>query len=346
MELYVLDAIDSWGRQFAAARIAEDVAWVNPDEVCVACLRPSNRQRKGPKTIVWIPGCDVLSDFVFPGASCEFIVTDRVKTAFEEAGLKGFVAWPVKLKPPPRRRSRHSVIVPWPYTGPPLWDIYVPTFVHIIPEASDVVYKGPCSACGRERYGAALDVDEFQYVVDRSSWDGADFMRPHERNVTFVTQRVVDVIQREGFTNVEWRRWGEIGDRATADMTRMRVEIEPPKDYGLAADVSERFAKMPASFPPLSEAKTARYPEPMAKLIEYLRMEAADEDLTADDLTFVCSAQVKDHKYWVWRLEDDTGALCYAVMSEDAQGRKAIGYDTADDLTLEQFLWADYHGWL
>ncbi len=341
MRLYLLERSDWYGERFAQTSLAEPHPWLNPDEVCRACYEPENRRRRGPYTIRWQSGSDEIPDFIFGGAAWEFLVTDRVKVAFETAGLKGYVAWPVKVEAPAKREARKRPIVQWPYKGPPLWDIYVDTFVHIIPEASDVRYKGPCGVCGRERYAPVGDDDS--YVVDCSSWDGSDFMRPHELRGPIVTERVVEVIEREGFTNVQWSAWGEIGDRGTADLTRMRTDITPTKTPEPEPDATEG---MPPSSPPLSDKLTARHAEFLGKLVDYVRMEENDEDLTAADLTFLRSAQVEDGQYWLWRYEDAGGSLCYATVSKDAKGRLCLGCNAADGQTPEQHMWAAHKGWL
>lgn len=211
MRVYRLMEIDMWGRDFASVAFIEEPKWATPDEACPKCYEPVHRLRTGPHAIAWEAGSDVIGDLVCTGASDSMIVTERVKLAFEQAGLTGYDAWPAILREPAKRRpSRRLPMVAYPYTGPPLWDIHPREFVHIIPEQSTVEFKGICPACGRQKYWP-LDIDDQVFVIDPRTWRGWDFMRSVEMG-TFVTQRVVDVIEKHQFTNFRILPRGRIGD--------------------------------------------------------------------------------------------------------------------------------------
>jgi len=212
MELYDLDTIDSFGKKFADATVAENVEFLNPDEVCTKCFQPTHRLRGAPKTIEWEEGSDVIPDFIRPGFSPTFIVTQPVKEAFEATGLTGYTAWQAGIKERRSPRKSKFPIVPSPYPGPPLWDIYVSNMVHVVPQACTLYDKGRCEVCGRDRYSVVGEAEEQFFVVDRSSWNGEDFMLPVEVNAMFVTERVVEVIRAHEFTNVRVRHCARMSD--------------------------------------------------------------------------------------------------------------------------------------
>ena len=189
--------------RFAACYVAESVRVDPRDKRCPECLEPVHVRRLDPFTIAWEPGSDVIADFVY--YSGNVIVTDRVKQAFEDTELRGYVAWPVKIKERSKPKKRHRwPIVPSPYGGPPLWDIYTESLVHLIPEASSLEYNRQCPKCGARVYSVLVQEPQF-FLVDRASWDGADFMLPYEAGGFFVTERVIEVIEQHDFSNVTYR---------------------------------------------------------------------------------------------------------------------------------------------
>lgn len=216
MDLYDFFPIEaSGGHQFAGALIVERVAWANRDEVCKKCIEPTHRRRLAPFTISWEEGSDVIPDFLLPSIGRDFIVTERVKQALEKAGLTGYTAWPAKIKEPVKLKKRPRwPRVPSPYSGPPLWDIYVDPseLVEVVPEGSNVEFRGVCSACGRDRYRVTGAAGEQFFIVNRKSWNGNDFMRPDKVNSLFITPRAARVIQDGGFTNIKVRRIGRMID--------------------------------------------------------------------------------------------------------------------------------------
>jgi hypothetical protein len=212
MKLFCLNVIDQWGRSFAAPIVTDKVQWADPLEVCKKCLEPSHRYRTGPYGITFEPGSSKISDFSLPGAYRSFIVTDRVKQAFEDAGLTGFVPWLAKVNPPVQRKKNVRPIAPYPPPFP-LWDIYVPERVHVIVNRSSVIYKGDCPVCLRKQFTTTDPWQDHYFVVDPSTWSGCDFMYPEEVNTLFVTERVIDVIKRNDFTNIESRLVGEIATK-------------------------------------------------------------------------------------------------------------------------------------
>ena len=213
MKLYDLKSrFTMFGEDFAACSFT-NVQWKRPDETCKVCLLPIHRERIGPCTIEFEVGCDVIPDFLCSIRNDIFLVTDRVKVAFEEADLTCFVAWPLQIQEPKKVPKRPRIPrVPSPYPGPPLWDIYFTEYVHLIPDKCTLANKGVCKKCGKTRYSPIGEAEEQWFVVDRASWNGSDFMRPHELNQVFVTQRVIDVIQAGDYTNIEILQRAEMND--------------------------------------------------------------------------------------------------------------------------------------
>ena len=206
MDLFELFDLSGDGGGFAEAYISADIPWENPEDICDRCDEPMERRRTAGFTITFRPGSDVIPDFL--SQRWGLIVTDRVKVAFEEAGLTGYRMLPVTIKGKPNRgKRRRWPIVTIPYEGPPLWDVYVTECVSLITEQSSLRSTGICEVCGRQGYETVGDADEMSFVVDRSTWNGSDFMSPREVSFFFVTERVVQVIKKSGFTNAEiWCR--------------------------------------------------------------------------------------------------------------------------------------------
>ena len=210
MDLFTIAPVAGFREHFAECYVADSVQIDPRDQRCSECLTPLHRRRLEGYTIAWQPGSEVVPDFVDFGANV--VVAECVKDAFEAAGLRGYVAWPVKIKErtTPKRRHRWPIVAS-PYAGPPLWDIYTEAVVRIVPEPSSLKYKGRCSKCGQEMYGVLGEVGEQYFLVDRASWKGEDFLLGDKLTGLIVTERVIDVIKAHEFTNVRYWRIGEIG---------------------------------------------------------------------------------------------------------------------------------------
>jgi len=215
MELFQLAESDIWGKQFASHARVGPVPLANPDEVCETCLLPAHRRRTGPLTIVWLPGSEVIPDFMF-GFQNEFMVTEAAKAAFEKAGLTGYTTWPVKMKPPPDRKQRKLPIVPWPYTGPPFWAIHITSTVELLADGIAVRKTMPCPQCGRSACRPLGEPEEWNLVVNPATWDGSDFMCPNGLATVLLTERAAGVVMSNTFTNVIVRHVGRIGDSQTS----------------------------------------------------------------------------------------------------------------------------------
>ena len=339
---------------FAHSRIVH-VPWRNTKEICPTCYEPSHRERTGPYTIEWQPGSSVVPDFPSCLGGDSLLLTDRVKQAFEQAGLTGYVAWPVPIREPKRSPKRSKVPrVPSPYPGPPIWDIYVTEYVHIIPEQSKLEFAGLCPRCKRPRYYALPGPAETQhFVIDRRTWNGCDFMRPHELNTLLLTPRVIEILRPHDFTNYQIFQRAELGDRDPryanlppgAPPPEWLQTMAPAPDIGQTdEDEEEPLSSLDISYPHLKDDSARSSPVPMSQILEYLTMEADDDTLRADDLHFIRTARVGPRDYWIWRFEEQDGSEAFVTVSRDPDGSTCVGYDTNDDdLTPEQFIYGTEH---
>jgi hypothetical protein len=111
-------------------------------------------------------------------------------------------------------------------------------------------------------------------------------------------------------------------------------------------DDNADLSTVTVTFPRLPDDSAAGCPVPVSDLLEYLAMEVPDGDsLSAEQLTFLRTADVEGTQYWIWRFREPDGDNAYATVSVAPGGsRTTIGYD-ADyyGLTPEQFILGDYH---
>jgi len=100
------------------------------------------------------------------------------------------------------------------------------------------------------------------------------------------------------------------------------------------------LSKFKVEFPELDSEQTARHPEFVDEVIDYLVCEG--EDIFPEDLTFLRSAQVGEDRFWIWEFFDDANDRCYVTVAESGRSH-CVGYDSADGLTPEQAMLADHH---
>jgi hypothetical protein len=214
MPLYSVSQKRGWRARFAEARVFDPLPRSALGRSCDTCYQVDLVHRKQPCEIAWEPGSDVVPDLIHWGT--ELIVTDRVKVALEDAGMRGYVAWPVKIRERSTPKKRHRwPIVPAPYPGPPLWDLYPEQFCHAIPDGRTLIREPDCPECGRTRYDVRGGLGEQHFLIDGSTWDGGDLVLAYEVMGLFVTERVIDVIKQHNFTNIEFWKSGEIVSAAT-----------------------------------------------------------------------------------------------------------------------------------
>lgn len=105
----------------------------------------------------------------------------------------------------------------------------------------------------------------------------------------------------------------------------------------------EELAGYDFDLPRLEEDSPRDCPASIGDLIDYLRMESVDGEKVRDQqLTFVRTVLVNEHKYWVWRFVESDGEECYASVSLSPDGVTTIGYESNfARLSLEQWVVAD-----
>lgn len=106
------------------------------------------------------------------------------------------------------------------------------------------------------------------------------------------------------------------------------------------------LAKVDVEFERLVPDNSEGCPAPMTRLLSYLADEVpGGEDLGPEDLSFVRTARVEDHDYWLWRFREPgpDGDDAYLTVSR-VRGQVAVGYEANFyRLTPEQYLLGDYH---
>jgi hypothetical protein len=229
-------------------------------------------------------------------------------------------------------------------------------------EASGVRLARECPTCGHQfwepgRFGPYI-------VVDGRTWNGADIFRLDAYPAAqFCTERVKVFIEGQGFTNVAFEPRGEIGDAAAASgpvgpFLRKRIEAPAEEPTGDAPSQQSLFAEDvledlldPEGVQPHDDTPPIAYlpgnapltdPEDLQYVVEYLAIEVPDEEISADDLEFVRTAEIDGWRCWLWSFVDLYGEDCYVAASVWPSGGISVLYDPARGRTAEQFIWFDY----
>jgi hypothetical protein len=100
--------------------------------------------------------------------------------------------------------------VPNQNSGKPLWEVTDLPIASVDIEATGARLMKVCPECGDKTYNFN---SEMVLTVDRSSWDNWDLFTLREFDVFFITQRVLDAIERARATNYRIRREAVIGER-------------------------------------------------------------------------------------------------------------------------------------
>lgn len=198
------------------------------DAVCASCA--SARQvRAQPLLMVWEPGSCEVGDFTWPGFDSEVVVTPVVLEVLDQ--FDGFEPGPVEIVEDsvgPRRGKR----VRLPHDGPSLRELWVTAWVGMDRQRSTAELEYSCAECGAERwelYGVERwdshwDQDLKQLVRSKTSrlpdagiyvqstvlGDASIFRVEEFPGWVFCTDRVRDVIEKRGFSNVSFLEMGEI----------------------------------------------------------------------------------------------------------------------------------------
>ena len=185
-------------------------------------------ERRRALAIVWLPDSDAVGDFTWPGLDTDVVVTDRVGAALADVQIEGYELKPVEMAEDSEaavRRSRKPR-VRLPYSGPPLWDLWVTAWTRIDRKRSTVAATR--TADGSETF-------ELRGVQRReSSWDkerrvlvkrmhprveGQGLFVPPIRGFfrvsefpawIFCTDDIKDLIEDHCFTNVSFLEMGDV----------------------------------------------------------------------------------------------------------------------------------------
>lgn len=178
--------------------------------------------------MVWEPGSDEVGDFTWPGFGSEVVVSEHVLGSLR--GFSGFEAGPVEFidEPDASKKGRRVAL---PYSGPPLFELWVTATVGMDQGRSSAELEDVCVECGAqrwqlygvERWDSHFDQELKQLVrfksdrlpnagvyVEEAGLGGANIFRVKEfPGWIFCTDRVREVIENEGFSNVSFLGMGE-----------------------------------------------------------------------------------------------------------------------------------------
>jgi Protein of unknown function (Gmx_para_CXXCG) len=159
----------------------------------IVCPANKGHQRAGKRLTdlsVELPGNDA-EDFIWTGIS-ECLIQDRVLSFLREQRFTGF-----DVKPVNARFKDKSADPP-----PKLWELVVTGWAGFASPESGIRLTYRCEACGQAKYSGLSNP---QHLIDEKRWDGSDFfiIWPLPKYV-FVTDRVRDAINAQGFTGVRF----------------------------------------------------------------------------------------------------------------------------------------------
>jgi hypothetical protein len=111
-----------------------------------------------------------------------------------------------------------------------------------------------------------------------------------------------------------------------------------PDDNAELANVEIQFQRLQPDTPDSC-------PVPLDDVVAYLRLESPDyESVEASQLTFLRTALLADHRYWIWSFQESDGSDCFVTVSQSPDGTTCTGYEeNYYGLTPEQFMLGDYH---
>lgn len=190
---------------------------------------PSRRVK--PLIIEWEPGSDLVGDFTWPGVNSEVIVKESVANVLHAADVPGFELGPVHMQEnsePAKRRSKKPQIT-LPYSGPQLWELWVPVRVNIDRERTTIEEI--------KRKDGTVDHKLIGYQHEETSWDqlrmelikqmhqrveGQGLFVPTTTGIFRVeeypgfilcTDAVKRLIEEHDFTNVSFLEMGDVIDK-------------------------------------------------------------------------------------------------------------------------------------
>ncbi len=206
---------------------------------CESCHYYISYPKPTKRVVEWLEGSDIVCSFVWPARLvAEVLVTQEVRDALQDCEVEflpvEFYQDP-KLKRPKRITKRTKPRIWLPYEGPPLYDLWVTTWVHADLEHSSLHLVEACPVCGHKAY-TVEGIEERKHRYDQVKKDLVELHNPREegRGVyiqqealggagifrlyempgwILCTERVKAVIEDRGFTNV-W--FLEVGDTLSA----------------------------------------------------------------------------------------------------------------------------------
>ena len=203
-------------------------------ERCTSCSYYLGYPRPAKRVVEWLEGSDVICSFVWPSRLVgEVLVTEEVRKCLQDCKVEflpvEFYQDP-RLKKPKRMTKRTKRRVWLPYEGPPLYVLWVTTWVHADLERSTLRLVSECPVCGHKVYDVE-GVEERKHRWDPSIKDlvelhepreegkgiyihqedlqGAEIFRVHEQPGRICcTEGVKSLLEEQGFSNVEFLEVG------------------------------------------------------------------------------------------------------------------------------------------
>lgn len=107
---------------------------------------------------------------------------------------------------------------------------------------------------------------------------------------------------------------------------------------------AEDWKKVEVDFAYLPDNTEKSCPISLKELMEYIRMESADTDKASEEsLSFIRTALIKKNKCWIWKYTESDGELCYVTFWKKSWRRTELGISSANGLSPEQFILAEYY---
>jgi hypothetical protein len=228
---YIAEPLDT---EFARADSRSPPQRITPS-LCDRCSRGARYIKSKPLIFEWEAGADDIADFIWPDVT-RVVVR---KTVFEVLAreFRGIHAEPVemvqdpKLKQPKRRTSRTKPRIWLPYSGPELVELWTDHEVPYLPETTTEI-PWQCKKCGNEprmlsgfeRKSHLYDrekgilVPNHQprvpgkgvFVAASEVKDSPIFRLQEFTGPILCTDEVKSFVERQGFTNIDFREYGDI----------------------------------------------------------------------------------------------------------------------------------------
>lgn len=230
MNLFILS--DPVNLKYARVAPINDIGYIR----CDTCGYYTDYPKPAKRVVKWLEGSNTICSFVWPARLiAEVLVTEEVREVLWGSGVEflpvEFYQDP-KLKKPKHITKRTKPRVWLPYEGPPLYDLWVGTWVHTNLTRSSLQLAQVCSVCGHKAYKVE-GVEERKQRWDATKRDlveiytprvegkgiyvrqedlqGTDIFRLYELpGRIFCTERVKTLIERNQFTNALLLEVGEV----------------------------------------------------------------------------------------------------------------------------------------